>query len=377
MRLRTRTLPVVLTLFAPFLPGCGGGTTPTPPPPPPPPTYASTARFGYIFTGGIINLFTISASGVWTPSGTITDPASVGGNAPGETMTMAPNGKFLYTSDITGAPDGTIINSYTIDQTTGLLTLTSSASPTRNVDAFPGAGGLVIDPTSHFLYAGVNDDFIAIFTIDQTTGVLTAGSPATITTGGPLTDVIVIDPSGRFLIDGYGDTFQINPSTGTLTAVPYTPSSPEFGSSELFDFSPDGKFIDATTSSSALFIYGFNSTTGEVTSPAIVRITNAETWDIAFAPSGKFAYVTDQGNNVIDEYSVDTTTGAFTPLPTPSIAAEAQPSKLVVDAGGQFLYVLHNGGTTSVDAYTISSNGQLTATTPINVNSGQSAISLK
>ena len=94
---------------------------------------------------------------------------------------------------------------YTIDVTTGNLTLTGTVT---------GISGIVIHPSGKFGYFGTS-----IYAIDTTTGALTfAGTTGT--ASGPST----IHPSGKF---AYGlnsnlntvSTYSIDPGTGALTLI--------------------------------------------------------------------------------------------------------------------------------------------------------------
>ena len=78
-----------------------------------------------------------------------------------------------------------------------------------------------------FLYLPQNDSLsIQAFTIDHSTGALTAISGSPFATAGA--DSITSDPAGRFLFVGNQTTgsvsvFQINATTGALAAAPGSP----------------------------------------------------------------------------------------------------------------------------------------------------------
>jgi 6-phosphogluconolactonase (cycloisomerase 2 family) len=87
--------------------------------------------------------------------------------------------------------------------------------------------------------------------------------------------------------------------------------------------------------------------------------------------AGKYVYVVNSGGDTISEFSIDQTTGALSPLSTPTIATGTGPFYGTTDANGH-LYVANQGGTpavNSVSGYSInSSTGQLTsvgADTPV------------
>jgi 6-phosphogluconolactonase len=101
---------------------------------------------------------------------------------------------------------------------TGALSLVTSA---------PVPGGtapwdLVVDPTDRFLYMTNNDSTVSGYTINNSTGNLTAmtGSPFFIEQGA--SRGIVVDPSGKFLylVDSFDtEGFSIKASTGAITEL--------------------------------------------------------------------------------------------------------------------------------------------------------------
>lgn len=77
--------------------------------------------------------------------------------------------------------------------------------------------------------------------------------------------------------------------------------------------------------------------------------------------STNFLYAADSGNNAVQAFSVNTSTGMLTPVPgSPFTVASGQGAQgMSVDPAGKFLYVTQHN-TNQVAAYTINSSGQLT-----------------
>jgi DNA-binding beta-propeller fold protein YncE len=72
-------------------------------------------------------------------------------------------------------------------------------------------------------------------------------------------------------------------------------------------------------------------------------------------------YVTDYAANTISAYTVNTSTGALTPVAGSPFATGVQPNQIAVDPKGNFLYVSMDGPASSVAAFAINpSNGALT-----------------
>jgi 6-phosphogluconolactonase (cycloisomerase 2 family) len=87
-----------------------------------------------------------------------------------------PSGKFAYAANYSSST----ISVYTIDQTTGALTLVGTP-----VTAGHGPYSVTVDPSGRFAYAAnYHSGNISVYTIDQTTGALTTvGTPVAAGTG--------------------------------------------------------------------------------------------------------------------------------------------------------------------------------------------------
>lgn len=102
---------------------------------------------------------------------------------------LTPNGKYLY---VTGNGGPNPITEYSINQTTGSLSLIGNVPAAANMDA------VLVDPTSSYLYAVSSGGTILGYSISPTTGVLSAlsGSPFIGTAGNYRA---AMHPSGRYL----------------------------------------------------------------------------------------------------------------------------------------------------------------------------------
>ncbi|MCX5823506.1 MAG: beta-propeller fold lactonase family protein, partial [Deltaproteobacteria bacterium] len=107
------------------------------------------------------------------------------------------------------------ISVYTINVTTGALTAGTAVAAGTN------PASVAVDPSGKFVYAangGSNN--ISVYTINTTTGALTAG---TTVAAGTSPDSIAVDPSGKFAYAANWDSnnisvYTINAATGALTA---------------------------------------------------------------------------------------------------------------------------------------------------------------
>ena len=280
-------------------------------------------------------------------------------------------GKFAY---VANNGDGTI-SSYTIDPSTGKLTAIGSP-----VADGTGPAAVSLAPNGKFAFSASNNGkMIYAFTIDQTSGQLTpvAGSPFStgFATGSTFPDIAVDAQSAHLYLASAGDNqvagFAINSTTGALTALPRSPYAAGAGAGAIPAFSPDGKFLyvmdQGATGTAPNSVFGYSiGSDGSLTAISATGFPAGAdpTW-IAFTPDGKYAYVSNSGQgtgqDTISAYSVNDTTGALTPLTTPSFATDEHPQDLTIDATGTHLYAPVANGTTAgaIDWFTINADGTL------------------
>ena len=148
--------------------------------------------------------------------------------------------------------------------------------------------GLAVSPDGKNAYvANFLDNTVSQYSVDPTTGTLSAKTPATGPTGnGPL--VVAVSPNGgtAYAIDEDDDAisqYSIDPTTGKLSA----------------------------------------------TTPATVP-TGGNPRAIAISPDNRSAYVTDTGDETIAQYSVDATTGTLSPKAPATVAIGSVPSAIAV-----------------------------------------------
>ncbi len=174
---------------------------------------------------------TVSQYAIVQTAGTLAlmTPPTVASGHNAYTVVVEPKGKAAY---VTNYGDG-FLSQYAIDQSTGALT--PMVPPTVPIAAGAvGAVSIAVDPTGRFAYASIlvneaaPDAVIAQFTIDQTTGALTAMATPTLSAGGAAAVRIAIESSGKFAYatcgnSGWGSTtvaqFSIDQTTGALTLL--------------------------------------------------------------------------------------------------------------------------------------------------------------
>lgn len=325
--------------------------------------FIPNGAFGYSNTGAEFSVNT--TTGVLTQIGTATV-----GHIPYDAA-LSPSGGFLY---IPNFQDATI-SAFTVNQTTGALTAVTG-SPFADGDIEPAAA--VVSPSGKYLFVANfstgNAGSISVFSINTTTGALTAVTGSPFTGSGPANG-ITIDPTGNFLyVAANGvDAYSVNQTTGTLTVItgaPYTTPAAPFG----VTVDPTGKFLYAsifgnlTTSQTApdLITYSINTTTGALTQVSTQGVAGNQGEALAIATgtkavtyTPKFAYVTNQIDKTISEYSINDATGALTAVSGSPISDTNGPFATVATPSGAFVYTSNTNN--SVSEYSVNATtGALT-----------------
>ena len=272
-------------------------------------------------------------------------------------------GQTILTSRFLSSPYQLVVPRGPVYQGTGVLSTLTTAIATND---YPE--GIAVDPTGRFVYVANRSGGVGLFSINQTTGVLTGGS---IQSAGTTPYAVTVDPTGRFLYVTNGGSasvsqFSINQTTGALTSITTAIASGAGPYGIAVD--PTGRFVYVTNNSvNTVSQYSINQTTGALTSITTAIASGASPYGIAVDPTGRFVYVTNNGGTSVSQYSINQTTGALTSITT-AIASGAGgfPLGVAVDPTGRFVYVANRNNST-VSQYLINqTTGALTTiTTPI------------
>lgn len=296
-------------------------------------------------------------------------PYSVGDGA--ISLALHPSGKFLYAANpgVAGTSENDI-SLFTI-ATDGVLTEVfprASLAPNASQPQL-----LLMDPAGTFLYvANAGSSNISVFSIDSGTGTLApvANSPFSIGAS-PLN--MQLTPSGNFLyvsIPGLtsGAILTFSVTSGTLALV---------SSINTDGPNPNGLAIDQTGTHLYAANSGSNSISIFTISPpglppgSLAEVSGSPInagYQVPFAmtldPKGQFLYVANQGSNNVAAFSINSTTGLpdilTTSTTTGAFGTEGNPSFLVFDPSGKYLYVGNQGSSAGIQAFSVSS-GNLTA----------------
>ncbi len=374
---------------------------------------ASVGKFAYVANNGddTIDAYSIdSTSGALKAiGGPVADGTTASGPA---AVSLAPNGKWAYSA----TDNGLHIYAYSIDQTTGALTQIGSPVNTGFTVgmAFPD---IAVDAASAHLYvASAGDAKVAGFAI-QSDGSLQALTGSPYAAGAGASAIPAFSPNGKFLyvmdrtanaVSGYaiqsdGSLVAIAGSPFSIGATPAGIAGPTW-----ISFTPDGKwaYVADTDGTDALSIFSVNATTGALTllpgptkqpeehpqdlsidstgthlyvpvangtTPGAVDVYTINDTDgsltfvgatgvpagvtpvfLDIAPNGKFAYVSSKAGAEVFEYSIDSSTGALTPLNPASVStgAGSLPQFITIDPSGKFGYTA-NEGTNNISEFAI------------------------
>jgi 6-phosphogluconolactonase len=220
------------------------------------------------------------SSGMLTP---VPGSPFAAGNSPMQAVQAAPQGGsalFLYVSNLNDSAGG--ISAYAINQLNGELSpIPGSPFPTGAPDSYPGPSAMVVSYDNNFLYvalagtANANNQ-IAAFSINPTTGSLTALPQSPFTTGNDPLQMAYVPSTANaqgFLYtaniqDDTISAFTADDTTGVLTPVsgsPYASGTSIWGLSQTL--TPSGNFFlyAADPEAEAVNAYTINPNTGALT----------------------------------------------------------------------------------------------------------------
>jgi 6-phosphogluconolactonase len=284
---------------------------------------------------------------------------------------------FIYTLG-TKSTTGTI-NAYTIDSVSGALTQTAN-SPFSSGGQYPVANA--VSNNSKWLYV-VNeiDNSLVQFTIGTDGKLYTQ---ATLNTPGTYPISMAIDSASKYLyvLDSYAPNingaappninplqppttiptagciavYSISQTNGALTAVPQAGGAPCFSLPSSVGSQPIGitstsfvPFVYVADQGTAK-VYGFSVSNGQLT-PVSTTNAGVKPSSIIGDATGRFLYVTDQYQNLILGYIINTDGSLSSQLHGP-FATGLYPYDMAADPRGRFLYVT-NYNSNSVIAYAI------------------------
>ena len=246
------------------------------------------------------------------------------------------------------------------------------APATVKVGGFPGA--VVVSPDGRSAYV-LKGDKVSQYIINPATGRLSTKSPATVATGS--------NPAAMAVTSNEQERLRRQQRRQHGLAVQRQPDHGEAKRQDAGDrahrkravavaVSPDGKSAYVVNNGDhTVSQYTMNASTGKLSpkSPATVS-TGSDPGGLAVTPDGKSAYVANFVDNTVSQYSIDPSTGKLSPKTPATVPTGDRPSRWRSPPTAP--------PPTSIDDddYTISqysidpSTGKLSATTPATVATG-------
>ncbi len=209
-------------------------------------------------------------------------------------------------------------------------------------------------------------DTIACYRMNDATGNLVATNNENDQNDVSVPDALAVGPRGRFIYsannvsstpgDGSVYGFAIDPATGALRNLHSGSHFPAPGDISAVIVDPRGRFVYAANKQTDGSIYGWtlDPVTGELTGiSGSPFAAGASTAGLATDTAGNYLYATNSGDDNIEAYSIDQTSGKPTEINT--YPAGLSPFGVVV-APGNFLYAANRAGD-DVSAWTIDAGG--------------------
>ena len=368
-------------------------------------------RFGT--PAGNIQVFSIDQA-----TGALTGPVVTGdsGGAPATALAFPPSGEFAYVTYLhaVSTPSGNTfwdtVKTYTVDKATGEF----SANPIGSAPTGDNPWAIAVTPGGHFAYVAslsnqgsVNQ--VTTYSINQTTGVLTLRNNGFGTTNAP--GSLAMDPFGRFLYVGLQgiafvpqfnanvnlEVYSIDPSSGALTLTSAVATSSNPGGPIAVSAEPQGQFVYGLDGSGVLAPFAVNASSGTLSAGASITgvapggATGGVGDPFSFAASGTSPVWQDNCTVVVDGFWVfdgcpvgfmsngpgsTSGNGGGTPPPPPPPAANFALTVIVTGDGGRVVSSpagIDAGPTSPVGifehTFPNASSVSLTATPPDTANS--------
>lgn len=224
----------------------------------------ANADFVYVLqnTGGV-NVYSVSGQGTLTLASTTSTPTG----APTHMVLSSAGGLYLGIQGDMVNPSG--IQAYSVDPTTGALTAGAFTHLSK------GAGRLLLTPNNSFLLV-TEPDTTSQIEVFPVLGDGSLGSAASTTGAGDQSGSLAMNSTSTFLYVGNNgsgtiDAFQLS-GTGTLT--PIGSSVAAAGTSDLKVDPLNHYLVASNTFGGSITVYSINGSTGALTSAASQTVTD-------------------------------------------------------------------------------------------------------
>ncbi|MBL8221993.1 MAG: lactonase family protein [Bryobacterales bacterium] len=340
-----------------------------------PASIAAADYFAYIGTGGrdskgIYAFRFDSKTGKLDPIGLVAEARRP------SFVALHPSGRYLYA---VAESNGGAVSAYSIDKTTGMLTLLNTVSSKGDGPCY-----VRVDPTGKsVLVANYSGGSVAVLPIEpdgklreSTSFVQHSGPVADVKRqGGPRAHSFNPSPDNRFAVAadlGLDQllVYRFDAAAGTITPnqPPFAKVAPRSGPRH-FAFHPNGKKAYAINEiSCTMTAFDYNAKTGVLkevqttsTLPPGVEVTpKMSTAEVQVHPSGKFLYGSNRGHDTIAVFSL-ASKGTMKLIENVSTQGKI-PRNFSIDPSGSFLLAGHQDSNTIVVFRIDKKTGRLTPT---------------
>lgn len=246
-------------------------------------------------------------------------------------LAAEPNGRFLYAVNeqdtLDGKPSGGV-SAFAIDRETGKLKFLNQVSSLGTAPAY-----VSVDKTGRYvLVANYNSGSVAVFPVEED-GKLGPHTAFEQQTGSSVNKARQAGPHAHFIATDNDNRFALSADLGT----------------------------------DQVLVYRFDAQTGTLSPnrPPFAEVKpGSGPRHIAFAPSGKLAYLASEMGGTVTVFSYDQQAGVLTTKHTASslpenFTGDNREAEIVVDAKGKFLYVSNRGDTTNnIVVFRINADGE-------------------
>jgi 6-phosphogluconolactonase len=247
-------------------------------------------------------------------------------------VALNPDGTYLYATNNGGTAQ--VVSQYTVDQSTGVLTANGTA-PT-GVRPF----GITVSPGGNCAYvANTGDGTLSEYGITST-GTLSFDTAVTLSTStaGPGPEMVAVqnNPNGEAQTiyvtdDNLGVVHQVQVYLRTITSTCA-------GIPSVMDVSAKGKAFGIALHPSGKFVYTGNSSSNSISvfsvaSNGLLSLKSQETANLSGVDSiavdlqGKFLYAANFSGSTVAQFSINSSTGALTPIAPGKVNTESPANK--------------------------------------------------
>ncbi|MFH0938749.1 MAG: beta-propeller fold lactonase family protein [Planctomycetota bacterium] len=315
----------------------------------------------------LVGVYSITNSGAATTLAAVSGSPFTTGGIYTDVLALNQNGTFLF------AANGLSRNltSFSVNTTTGAL-----SAPVMQTGNTLGVAGvitglaymppMVLPPAAGLLYVlndAVAGNKIFGFAVNEASGALTLLNGFPIATGGNgdwagVSERVVVDKlNGRiYVINGGSNTisaYSINPTTGTLTALSFSPITLGAGGWVAVAVHPSGSPLVIGDNTGNLASFNITATTATAAIGSPFTTGTARPYSIAFSQDGNFIYTGGDTNTNFAGFSVNASTGVLTALAgSPFDTTANNPMCYATDSAGRIF--MANLGDNQLRAFTTS-----------------------